>query len=143
VSHPLPVKEKFTLANIQHSSLTGSEIHEPKGADTAADGDVYVSDGAGSGSWEHPVAHFGGYVTFDAVTPAYAHSMTTSDTVLNPTFTETSSKEFTATTSPNARITYTGTDSRDAFLTFNCAIQQSSGGSRDVEFVFYVNGVAH
>ena len=39
------------MANVAHASLTGSELHEPKGADTAALGTVYVADGAGSGSW--------------------------------------------------------------------------------------------
>lgn len=36
---------------VQHSSLSGSECHEPKGADTATSGEIYVADGAGSGSW--------------------------------------------------------------------------------------------
>jgi hypothetical protein len=35
-----------------HSSLTGADIHEPKGADTASVDTVYVSDGGGSGTWE-------------------------------------------------------------------------------------------
>lgn len=35
-----------------HKNLTGSDLHEPKGADTALVGTVYVSDGAGSGSWQ-------------------------------------------------------------------------------------------
>ncbi len=35
-----------------HSSLTDPNIHEPKGASTANDGEVYVADGAGSGAWE-------------------------------------------------------------------------------------------
>lgn len=39
------------MANVAHSTLTGSELHEPKGADTASLGTVYVADGAGSGSW--------------------------------------------------------------------------------------------
>lgn len=39
------------MANVAHASLTGSELHEPKGADTAGLGTVYVADGAGSGSW--------------------------------------------------------------------------------------------
>lgn len=34
-----------------HKNLTGSDLHEPKGADTATAGKVYVSDGAGSGVW--------------------------------------------------------------------------------------------
>jgi len=41
------------LATIQHSSLTDSDgLHEPKGVATATSGDVYVADGAGSGSWD-------------------------------------------------------------------------------------------
>src|SRR6185295_1733140 len=39
------------MANVSHASLTGSNLHEPKGADTAALGTVYVSNGAGSGTW--------------------------------------------------------------------------------------------
>lgn len=34
-----------------HKDLTGADLHEPKGADTALAGQVYVSDGAGSGAW--------------------------------------------------------------------------------------------
>src|SRR6478735_2803838 len=39
------------MANVSHASLTGSEVHEPKGITGAALGTVYVSNGAGSGSW--------------------------------------------------------------------------------------------
>ena len=35
----------------EHNTLTGSALHEPKGADTASLGQVYISDGAGSGTW--------------------------------------------------------------------------------------------
>ena len=35
----------------EHRTLTGVQLHEPKGADTAAAGTVYISDGAGSGTW--------------------------------------------------------------------------------------------
>lgn len=40
------------MANVSHASLTGSELHEPKGAASAALGTVYVANGAGSGSWQ-------------------------------------------------------------------------------------------
>ena len=41
------------MATIQHSSLTDSDgLHEPKGVASATSGDVYVADGAGSGSWD-------------------------------------------------------------------------------------------
>lgn len=36
----------------QHSALTGSDLHEPKGAAGASVGTVYVADGSGSGAWE-------------------------------------------------------------------------------------------
>lgn len=36
----------------QHSALTGSDLHEPKGAAGASVNTVYVADGAGSGTWE-------------------------------------------------------------------------------------------
>lgn len=39
------------MANIAHASLTGAELHEPKGAAAASSGTVYVADGAGSGAW--------------------------------------------------------------------------------------------
>lgn len=39
------------MANIAHASLTGAELHEPKGASTATLGTVYVANGSGSGSW--------------------------------------------------------------------------------------------
>lgn len=37
---------------IQHSVITDPDVHEPKGASTASVGQVYVSDGAGSGTWD-------------------------------------------------------------------------------------------
>lgn len=39
------------MANVAHASLTGANLHEPKGADAALTSQVYVSDGAGSGTW--------------------------------------------------------------------------------------------
>jgi hypothetical protein len=34
-----------------HSALTGAELHEPKGVAAATSGQVYVANGAGSGTW--------------------------------------------------------------------------------------------
>jgi hypothetical protein len=39
------------MPTVEHSALTTGELHEPKGADTATSGEIYVADGAGSGSW--------------------------------------------------------------------------------------------
>lgn len=37
-----------------HSALTDPELHEPKGVSTAQEGEAYVADGLGSGSWTIP-----------------------------------------------------------------------------------------
>ena len=34
-----------------HKDLTGADLHEPKGIESAADGTVYEADGSGSGNW--------------------------------------------------------------------------------------------
>ena len=39
------------MANVQHSALTGADLHEPKGAASAAAGRVYVANGAATGVW--------------------------------------------------------------------------------------------
>lgn len=38
----------------EHNTLTGTSLHEPKGAAAANVGEVYIADGAGSGSWGNP-----------------------------------------------------------------------------------------
>lgn len=39
------------MANVQHSTLSDPNLHEPKGASTAAANGVYLSNGSGSGTW--------------------------------------------------------------------------------------------
>ena len=39
------------MPNVSHSTLTGSELHEPKGISSATAGDIYEADGVGSGAW--------------------------------------------------------------------------------------------
>lgn len=57
------------MANVAHSSLTGAELHEPKGASTALAGTVYVANGSGSGSWSDVgTASFTGMIA-DFVSP--------------------------------------------------------------------------
>jgi hypothetical protein len=36
---------------MEHRLLTGNSLHEPKGVETATNGQVYVANGAGSGTW--------------------------------------------------------------------------------------------
>lgn len=39
------------MANVAHNTLTGADLHEPKGIGSAAINTVYVADGVGSGAW--------------------------------------------------------------------------------------------
>lgn len=39
------------MANVQHSSLTDPNLHEPKGISTATADQVYISNGSASGTW--------------------------------------------------------------------------------------------
>ena len=48
------------MANIEHSTLTSTELHEPKGAASAVNNSTYTSNGAGSGSWDK-IQGFGHY----------------------------------------------------------------------------------
>ena len=41
---------------VEHSAIVDGERHEPKGADSATIGQVYVSDGANSGAWAKTTA---------------------------------------------------------------------------------------
>ena len=45
-----------------HSSLTGANLHEPKGAASAGDKEFYVTDGLGSGAWTDFPTGWGSYV---------------------------------------------------------------------------------
>lgn len=55
------------MANVAHSSLTGADLHEPKGVASASSGDIYVADGAGSGAHELcPGRIYGGICSKDS-----------------------------------------------------------------------------
>lgn len=124
---------------VTHASLTDPELHEPKGVSTALAGQIYVADGSGSGDWVENSRIFGGYLTFSTSSP-YAHSVTTSDTVLNPTFTSSVNNGFTGLSSPNARVRYDGVETINASLNGSFSIQQASGTLRQVQMTFYKNG---
>lgn len=40
---------------VEHSTLTGADLHEPKGVAAASANEVYHADGLGSGSWSDPL----------------------------------------------------------------------------------------
>ena len=73
------------MANIQHSALTDPQLHEPKGASTAASGKVYVANGSGSGTWQFIAGHSYGdlYITGSSVSQTLSASSALAK--LNPT----------------------------------------------------------
>lgn len=128
------------MANVNHSSLTDPYLHEPKGVAAASSGKVYVSNGSGSGTWKKAHSNADVYLDFDATTPAYVHSATTGFTVINPTLTISTLNDFTSTNSPNAKLTYVGTETLSANIHISISTSQSTGTNKDVEWVIYKNG---
>lgn len=128
------------MANVNHSTLTDPYLHEPKGVAAATTGQVYVANGSGSGNWINNHNYINGYLPFDSSTPAYQHSVTTSFTVLDPTFSVAVSSGWSGAASPNARLIYTASEDIVASLKFTISIKNDSGTNRDLELAFYKNG---
>lgn len=40
------------MADVQHNTMTGADLHEPKGAGAASANTVYVANGSGTGTWQ-------------------------------------------------------------------------------------------
>lgn len=62
------------MANVAHASLTGANLHEPKGVASASANTVYVANGSGSGSWTSPPASAGTWTLIATNTPSGASS---------------------------------------------------------------------
>lgn len=56
------------MANVNHSTLTGAFLHEPKDVAAAAAGQVYVADGAGSGDMKYLPVGWASYAHAGALT---------------------------------------------------------------------------
>jgi hypothetical protein len=128
------------MATVNHSTLTDPFLHEPKGIAAASADRVYIANGSGSGVWTPLARYVNGYVAFDAATPAYQHSVTTSFTPLNPTFLISANNGFTGLASPNARLRYDGAETITATAQFTLSLKNSSGTSRDLELQIRKNG---
>lgn len=94
------------MANVQHASLTGADLHEPKGAATATVGTYYVSNGAASGTWKTLSAHGGLHAIATSMTPTWSS--------WNPLTIATTGSGSSANVTEGAtnRLTYTGTETR-------------------------------
>lgn len=156
------------MANVSHASLTGANLHEPKGVASATSNKVYVSNGSGSGTWQKlsppQLAGFttngaaGQVVTVDGagnfvfagaphgqidffnVSTPYTLTYPATYTKLAPTTTAGGvPSDFTEGT--NARLTYTGTDTVPISFTYSMSVDQSVGTSRNIVIAIFKNGV--
>lgn len=152
---------------VSHSTITDPNIHEPKGAASATINKVYVSDGAGSGTWQKLTesqfnsgsAAIGatlmadgsggvmymkmphGRVSFNNVGAPYTLTYPATFTKLAPTTTaEGAPSDFTEATT--ARLTYTGSHAMHFHIAATISADQAIGANRDIRFMIYKNGVA-
>ena len=126
------------MANVEHSVLTGSALHEPKGVAAAGAGAVYLATGGGSGTWvsSHSYASLGmnGGGLPSSSTPTFLS--------ITPSAPELSG--FTYLTSPNFRVRYDGVPGLTTQIHFNAAVTSIStgGGSYlNATIIIYKNGV--
>lgn len=129
------------MANVEHSSLTGSALHEPKGVAAANSGEVYVANGSGSGTWQPIHRHLGAATAYSAASP-YAYTLDTDTTEKFLSFPVDSShvEGFTVVTTPNLRFRYDEATSLTALINVTMSSTQASGPSHDVEWVLLKNG---
>lgn len=121
---------------IQHSALTGSDLHEPKGAAAAAVGRVYVANGAASGSWR-TLPHGGFY--YDAIGTGTSYTPVAYTKIGPATVANATPREVTVSTT--GRLTYTGSTTIDAILKASVCFKHSVGGV-DCYFQVFKDGVA-
>lgn len=121
---------------IEHNVITDPEIHEPKGASTASSGQVYVSNGAGSGSWRY-LPHGSFYYT--NIGTGTTLTAPTSYTKIGPTTTGDSIPRD-ITHSGTGRLTYNGATSIDGGFQISITFKHSTGAGADCYFKLYKNG---
>lgn len=126
------------MASIQHSALTGAELHEPKGADAASAGEVYVADGAGSGVWTPSSLFAELYITAGAGTQA----LTTTAARLDPSTSWTSGVVNGVTQTPadgTLTIGVAGTYAMSFWISFNT---DAVAANTIYTFYYAIDGVA-
>ena len=123
---------------VEHVDIPDGERHEPKGADAATAGQVYVADGSNSGNWRisNP---YGGWRYSDIGT-GETFTTPTSYTLMDVAGTTTNLKEF----SHNSlgRLTYTGSEDTQVKVVCELSFAHSTGSGANCFFEWYKNGVA-
>lgn len=157
------------MANISHALLSGANLHEPKGIDTAAAGTMYAANGDGlSGAWQKLtntqlngvtvngtsgasvrangaggfVIGFADHGEVSFVNTAVPYAMTGATTTFSkvaPT-TVASGHAIEVTEATTARLTYTGLDVEHFTVHTNISLDQATGSDKDVSVAIAKNG---
>jgi len=129
------------MANVEHSSLTGSALHEPKGVAAANSGEVYVANGSNSGTWQPIHRHLGAATAFNSSSP-YAYSLDTdiAEKFLSPPISSSLVSGFTVVTSPNLRFQYNDATSLTGLINVTMSSTQASGPSHEIAWALFKNG---
>ena len=129
------------MANVEHSSLTGSALHEPKGTSTANSGETYVANGSGSGVWQPIHRHLAAATAFNSSSP-YAYSLDTdiAEKFLNPSISSSLVSGFTAVTTPHLKLQYNDATSLTGLVNVTMSSTQSTGPSHEIEWALFKNG---
>ena len=130
------------MANVEHSDLTGTALHEPKGVATANSGEAYVANGIGSGTWQPIHRHLGAATAFSSTSP-YAYTLDTDTVEKFLSFPVASSHVtgFTVVTSPILRFRYDDETEVTSLINLTMSSSQSGGSSHAVEWALFKNGV--
>ena len=128
---------------IQHNTITGSDLHEPKGAAAAAANKVYVSNGSSSGAWStlttSTMALPKGKTHFYNVGSPYTHTWNAAPTKVAPT-TIASGLAVGVTEATTARLTYTAALTTVLRLDFDITVQHAVGSDVPVSVAIHKNG---
>jgi len=122
-----------------HSTLTGTDLHECKGASTAVVDKTIIAGGAGTATFKYANPHGGVY--FSNIGTPTVITYPSAYTKCGPT-TVASGVAVEYTEATTAKLTYTGTDSLDTRIIANICLDQASGADRDIYFKIYKNGSA-
>lgn len=153
------------MPTVAHSTLTGAELHEPKGADSAASSTVYVANGTGSGSFQKlpqialsgistaqgegkfvATNNSGGFQLLSAAHGSIYHYSVPTATQNGALIVSTGRKIDVTTTAKgtpvlftegtNGRLTYTGTDTIDIDIVYNICFDTSTSNATNA--LFYI-----
>ena len=122
------------MANVEHSSLSTGELHEPKGIASATSNSVYIANGAGSGAWRTIPNGYCYYSSPVGVTYTAPSSFTKLDL---PTVVEGVQRSFSH--NGAGRLTYIGADAIG--MKVDVVVSFQATASAEVDAIIFINGL--